>query len=169
MTDETLVPGPTSAGMPVTGSAWERPTSSILGIGYRLVIPADQTDGAYELMQFVVPKNHGPAPHVHHREDECFYVVDGEFEVSVGDQRIPAPAGTCIHLPRNVPHTFLNLSDSMSTFLCWVLPGQLAGFFAAFQRDWPTDQDQPDPVTEDDISRLMAAAAQHDIEILAGQ
>jgi len=68
---------------PVVGSIWARPSESVLGIGYALLIGAEQTGGLYELMNFVVPGGHGPPRHVHRNEDECFYVVDGAIDVTV--------------------------------------------------------------------------------------
>ena len=46
-----------------------------------------------------------PPPHVHSREDEAFLVVDGEIEVTVGDEAIVVPAGGFAFTPRGVPHT----------------------------------------------------------------
>src|SRR5262245_49481603 len=119
--------------MTTTGSALERPTDSILGMGYALLISAEQTGGQYELMKFTVPGRQGPPPHVHHNEEECFYVIDGEFDVRIGDATVHAKPGSYIHMPRNVAHGFRNTTDSTGSFLCWVMPGNLAGFFDAFK------------------------------------
>lgn len=148
------------------GSALERPSESILGIGYSLLVSAEQTGGVYELMKFVVPGGHGPPPHTHQREDECFYVLEGEFDVLLGEQTIAAGPGTYIHLPRGVPHGFRNKTSETSGFLCWVLPGNLGGFFDAFKRPWPADQPQPDALSDEDIGQMMTAATEYGIEIL---
>ena len=151
-----------------SGTVLDRPVDAILGIGYSLLVNAEQTGGAYELMKFTVPGDFGPPPHIHRREDECFYVVDGCFDVMVGDETVTAEAGTYIHLPRGVPHSFRNKTSSMASFLCWVLPGNLAGFFDAFKRPWPATEDRPPPVTEQDIGAMLAAATRYDIQILGG-
>jgi quercetin dioxygenase-like cupin family protein len=153
----------------IIGSALARPSESILGIGYSLLVSSEQTGGSYELMKFVVPGGHGPPPHVHRHEDECFYLLDGEFEVMLGGQTFHATSGSYIHLPRQVPHAFRNTTAGLGSFLCWVIPGNLSGFFDAFKRTWPADRPQPPPVTEDDIGKMMAAAARYGIEILAGK
>ncbi|MGE0379149.1 MAG: cupin domain-containing protein [Planctomycetaceae bacterium] len=149
-------------------SALTWPKKSILGIGYALLIDAAQTGGAYEVMQFVVPGGHGPPPHVHRREDESFYIVDGEFDVTIGERTLRARTGDCVHLPRGQAHSFRNATERMGTFLCWVVPGNLAGFFDAFAREWPEDDELPPPVTQDDIAKMLSAAARHDIEIVTG-
>ncbi|MEX0703569.1 MAG: cupin domain-containing protein [Planctomycetales bacterium] len=155
-----------TSGQPAA-SALERPRESVLGIGYALLVSAEQTGGAYEVMKFVVPAGNGPPPHRHAREDECFYLLDGEFEITLGDRALRARAGDCIHLPRGVPHAFQNVGESLGSFLCWVVPGNLSGFFDAFKRDWPADMPHPPAVTGDDVANLLAAAEKYGIEILA--
>ena len=58
------------------------------------------TGGAYALTDSVVPPGGGPPPHLHHREDEAFWVLEGELEVTVGETTFRAGAGSFVHLPR---------------------------------------------------------------------
>jgi len=146
----------------------DRPNESILGIGYSLLISSEETGGMYELMKFVVPPGGGPPPHIHHNEEECFYLVEGEIDVLIGEQTIHAQPGAYIHLPREVSHAFRNVSDKTASFLCWVMPGNLAGFFNAFKRPWPADADQPTPVNDEDIGKMLAVARTFHINILTG-
>ncbi|CAN5450666.1 hypothetical protein BH18ACT16_BH18ACT16_13320 [soil metagenome] len=57
------------------------------------------------------PKTSGPSLHVHTREDEGAYVIEGELTFVVGNQRFTAGPGTFVWLPRDTPHTFANLGD----------------------------------------------------------
>jgi mannose-6-phosphate isomerase-like protein (cupin superfamily) len=59
----------------------------------------------------MAPNAHGPEPHVHHEEDDAFYVLDGEltFELDEGD--VSAPEGTFVLVPPGVNHTFANALD----------------------------------------------------------
>ena len=152
----------------VVSDTLSRPDESILGIGYSLMVSAEQTGSAYELMKFVVPAGAGPPPHVHSKEDEAFCLIEGEIELSIGEQTIHAKRGTFVHLPRHVPHGFRNLTDHPASFLCLVMPGNLAGFFDAFKRPWPEDAEQPTPANEEDIGKMMLAADQYGIQILGG-
>lgn len=142
----------------------KRSTESILGIGYALLVDAARTGGAYELMKFDVPTGVGPPLHVHQNEDEAFFLVEGQLTVFVGEERVQAEPGNFVHLPRHVPHGFQNTSGRFASFLCWVMPGNLAGFFDAFKRPWPEESDRPAPVDEADVGRMMAAAATFQIE-----
>jgi quercetin dioxygenase-like cupin family protein len=52
---------------------------------------SEQTNGAYAILEQKIPAGHGPPLHVHRHETEIFYILDGQFEVSIGDQKVPAP------------------------------------------------------------------------------
>jgi len=59
-------------------------------------VTAEQTGGAYSLFEGLVPAHEGTPPHIHHREDESYYVLEGEFEFLRGDESVTAEAGTLI-------------------------------------------------------------------------
>lgn len=65
-------------------------------------------DGSQSMavIEFTAPRSFGPPLHAHEDEDEFLYVLDGELDVLVGDDRRRVTAGTFVWLPRNVPHTF---------------------------------------------------------------
>ena len=69
--------------------------------------------------------------HVHHREDEIFYILEGRFQVWCDGRTWTAEPGATIFLPRGVPHTFRNVGDSPGRKLITVVPGGFEGFFAA--------------------------------------
>jgi mannose-6-phosphate isomerase-like protein (cupin superfamily) len=60
---------------------------------------------------------HGPEPHVHHDEDDSFYVLAGEMTFVLGDEDVNAPAGTFVLVPPGVLHTFVNRSDKEARIL----------------------------------------------------
>jgi mannose-6-phosphate isomerase-like protein (cupin superfamily) len=60
----------------------------------------------------MAPGRDGPAAHVHADEDDAFYVLDGELVFRVGDEDIPAPAGTFVLVPPGVLHTFANRTSA---------------------------------------------------------
>jgi mannose-6-phosphate isomerase-like protein (cupin superfamily) len=66
-----------------------------------------QTGGAFTLLEFAAPVGFGPPRHVHHVEDEGFYVLDGELVVECGDRRWAAGPGGFVLLPRGIPHVFV--------------------------------------------------------------
>jgi uncharacterized cupin superfamily protein len=70
----------------------------------------------------------GSPLHIHHREDEWFYVIEGELTLCVGGQVTDAPAGSSVYSPREIPHTF-----TVSSETAWYLVTE-PGDFAAFMR-----------------------------------
>jgi len=64
----------------------------------------ETTGGAYTLVEITVAPGYRCPLHVHHREDEGFWVLDGHATFTVGEQAIEAPAGTYLLGPRDVPH-----------------------------------------------------------------
>jgi quercetin dioxygenase-like cupin family protein len=67
----------------------------------------DQTGGALSLSETRTPAGSGPPPHVHEREDEMFFVLDGEFSVTIGDETSTAGPGTFVFAPRGIPHAYV--------------------------------------------------------------
>ena len=72
-----------------------------------LKLTAQQTGGALSILEITEPPNALPAPlHVHHREDETFWMLEGSATFEVGDLAIEASAGDCVFGPRGVPHRY---------------------------------------------------------------
>jgi quercetin dioxygenase-like cupin family protein len=64
------------------------------------------TNGAFCLVEATLAPGNEPPPHEHSREDELFYVLEGEFDVYVGKEAFKVKKGECIFLPRLKPHAF---------------------------------------------------------------
>ena len=101
-----------------------------------------------------------PPLHVHHREDEAFYVLDGEYRVFIGDDVIAASPGTWVWGPRGVPHGYQVHSDR-GRHLSLVMPG---GFEAFFEEVAAIATPDADPRSE--MGRLSAIAARYGVELL---
>ena len=65
---------------------------------------AAETGGAFAQIETDDPRGSGPPLHVHHNEDETFYILEGEVTIQVGDERINLVAGDFLFGPREVPH-----------------------------------------------------------------
>src|SRR4029450_206110 len=65
------------------------------------------TNGAFFLVEAMLAPGTEPPPHVHTREDELFYVLEGEFDVDVGNEAFKVKTGECVFLPRFRPHAFV--------------------------------------------------------------
>jgi mannose-6-phosphate isomerase-like protein (cupin superfamily) len=76
--------------------------------------------------------------HVHHVDDECWYVLDGRLGFVVGDEEIVAPAGSAVFVPRGTPHSFWNANTGPARYLL-VMPRRLADLVQALHSDGSTD------------------------------
>src|SRR5438132_8154555 len=104
---------------------------TVAGVGdvYRFLATGYDTKGNYALWEAVVLPGGGPPPHVHSREEEGFYILEGEITFSIGDQRLVASAGTFANMPVGTPHSFKNESSKSARMLISVAPAGLEKMF----------------------------------------
>jgi quercetin dioxygenase-like cupin family protein len=109
--------------------AGEGPATWVVGDTYTFKATAASTGGAFALIEASIPPGNGPPPHLHTREDEAFYLLDGELEISVGQQTTLVRAGDFAYLPRNCVHWFRNPGVAPAKALILVTPGGFERFF----------------------------------------
>lgn len=80
-------------------------------------------------VELMVPPRSGPPLHIHVNEDELFFVIEGEATFWINGETKVASQGQTAFVPRNLPHTFANLTGSPSRLLAIFSPGGLEGFF----------------------------------------
>jgi hypothetical protein len=102
---------------------------------------------------------------MHQREDEWFYVLEGELTLWVGGRLIKAPAGSFVYGPRDIPHTF-TVSSSTARFLLGVEPAGFENFLRALSEPAQVLTIPPATSASPDPERLLATAAEYGIEIL---
>lgn len=134
-------------------------TWNVLGTLMWCKIGSEETNGLYSIVENTVPPQAGPPPHIHHNEDEIFYIVEGEFEVRCGEQTFTVTKGSMAVLPRNVPHSFRNISEAEGKMLVTITPGGFEKFFAEVSQ-----QVQSMPP---DVEKLSALAHKYNVEFLA--
>ena len=150
---------------PTIRTPTEGRTIAVVGDVYRFLVTGDETNDNYALWEAIVPPGGGPPPHVHSREEEGFYVLDGEVTLHFGEQRIVATAGMFANMPVGTPHSFSNESNRPAKMLISVAPAGLEKMF--FEIGVPvahgaTTAAQP---TKDEIDKLLAIAPRYGIEI----
>jgi quercetin dioxygenase-like cupin family protein len=113
-------------------------------------VKSKDTNGVFSVMEFVTPPGKGVALHVHEREDELVYLLDGEIEVTLGDQKMKAVPGVMALLPRGIPHGFTNDGSKSSRLLDTMLPCHFDNYFVElaglFTRGEPS-QEQNDALS----------------------
>ncbi len=140
-------------------------TIAIVGDVYRFLATGEDTDGKYALWEAIVPPGGGPPPHVHSREEEGFYILEGEITLQIGDERLRATAGMFANLPIGTLHCFKNESDKPARMLISVAPAGLEKMFFEFGVPLAEGARTALPATREEIAHLLAIAPRYGIEI----
>jgi quercetin dioxygenase-like cupin family protein len=88
----------------------------------------EQTEGRFTLMELVAPKDFAAPLHIHRAEDEFFVVLAGEVRFQLGDAVLEAVAGSLVHGPRDVAHSF-HVDSTEARLLFFFGPSGIEGFF----------------------------------------
>jgi quercetin dioxygenase-like cupin family protein len=138
----------------------------IVGDTMTLKATAESTGGGLMFLENLTAPGGGPPPHVHTGEDEFFYVLDGSFEIRIGDELHAVGPGGFAYVPRGTVHYFRNTAETPSRLLVGFTPGGMEGFFRESGRP-ATDDGPAPPVDDDEIARTMAAASKYGVEAVA--
>lgn len=141
-------------------------TVAVVGDVYRFLATGTETGGKYALFEAIVGPGGGPPPHVHSREEEGFFILEGEITFQMGSERVVAKAGTFANMPIGTPHAFRNDSDRTARMLISVSPAGLDEMFLEVGVPLAEGATTAQPPTPDEIRRLLAVAPNYGIEIL---
>jgi len=140
-------------------------TIAVVGDVYRFLATGEDTDGKYALWEAIVLPGGGPPSHVHTREEEGFYIIEGEITFQIGDERIVATPGMFANMPVGTPHSFKNESDRPAKMLISVASAGLEKMFFEVGVPVPQGAQSAPPPTKEEIERLLAAAPRYGLEI----
>lgn len=129
----------------------------------RLLAGAEATGGAMGAWDWRGTSAGNPPLHVHRREDEAFYVLEGRVSFEVGGERLAASAGDFVFAPRDLPHRFAVDSEE-ARMLVLVVPGGFERFFAEVGR--PASSSTLPPLERPDPEAVARAAGPYGVEIL---
>lgn len=120
---------PTTAPPPRLLAPGEGERLDVLGDRQTVKISGAETGGAFALIENVNPPGTGIPPHVHHREDEAFYVLEGRVEFTVEGEAHEVEAGAVVFLPRGTAHGFRVVGDRPARMLILLAPAGLEAYF----------------------------------------
>lgn len=130
----------------------------VMGDMFTYLVTGEESGGSYFTLIANISPDAGPPPHIHHLEEEQFYVLVGELTFHVGDQTIQIRAGDFIHIRRETVHWFKN-GPTPSKVLATFSPAGIEGFFREAGEPVTDRSESPPPVTEATIARFLAAEA----------
>lgn len=107
-------------------------------------IASKDTGSLFSVLELIVEPGQGAEVHTHSHEDELVHVLEGQVEVTVGDQTMTAQPGVVALLPRGIPHGYRNQGDTTCRILDVILPGGGDRFFAGVHKLLQDGQATPD-------------------------
>jgi quercetin dioxygenase-like cupin family protein len=134
-------------------------------LGALLTVKAsgENTNGAFALLELQQPPGTEPPPHIHHQEDEAFYILEGELAVTCGDQTFRAAPGAFVFLPRGVLHAYTIVGSQPLRVPVLTVPAGFEKFCAEMGEPAPT-RSLP-PGGPPDMEKLLALARKYGVEI----
>ena len=139
-------------------------TIAVVGDIYRFMATGEETNGKYAMWEAIVLPGGGPPPHVHSREEESFYILEGEITFQVGDEKIVATEGMFANMPVGSLHSFKNNTDKTARMILSVAPAGLEKMF--FEVGLPAEFGQvPPPPSQAEIEKLLEVAPKYGVEI----
>jgi quercetin dioxygenase-like cupin family protein len=126
---------------------------------------SETTAGGMMVMEHLAPQGAGSPLHVHHREDELFYIIEGELTFWIGGKTIKAPAGSFVYGPRGIPHTY-TVTSPQARSLVATRPAGFEKFMRALSEPAAAHTIPPASVPLPSLDRIKAAAAESGLEIL---
>lgn len=152
---------PASAQQIRTVPAGQRQRLWVMGSPLEIVVTGEETAGAYAVVEDRSMPGFGPPPHIHHREDEAFYVIEGEYLFGSDQGEVRIGPGGFVHAPKGRLHWWRNVGQGRGRHVEVFVPGGLEKMFTEIgepMRDMNDEPPAPDP------ARLFAAAPRYGVE-----
>lgn len=137
-----------------------------LGLFITIKALGNETGGSYSLAEKVVFPGQEVTRHVHTLEDEMWYMLEGELIWNLGGRESLGRKGSFIHLPRFIPHFFMNKSDKPARMVLMFAPGGVEQWFLDVgQRtdERPSQLQQPPDVGEEELTQALLRGQEYGI------
>jgi quercetin dioxygenase-like cupin family protein len=150
---------------PIAAGPGEGEAIWFMGVLATVKASAETTGGAVAVLEHLAPRGAGSPLHVHTREDEWFYVIEGELTFWVGGEVIVAPAGAFVFGPKEIAHTFV-VSSQQARFLLVAEPAGFERFVRAVGEPAKTLEIPPPATAPPDVEALAGIAASFGLQIV---
>jgi mannose-6-phosphate isomerase-like protein (cupin superfamily) len=125
----------------------------------------EETGGAFSLLEEIDPPDFATPMHIHHNEDEYFYVLEGEATFIIGEKNIQAKPGTFVFAPRDIAHMYKIENSKPAKIITMLVPAGLEKLFIDCSVPAAGYKLPPDDV-ETDMEKLFTLALEYGVEVL---
>src|SRR5216684_2166213 len=140
---------------------------SVLGEIMNFKITGEETGGSLCVVELTGFPRNGPPPHIHHREDESFYILDGAFSFLLGDRTTEAGPGFFCRVPKGTLHTYQNIGTQPGKALVILTPAGFEKFWMEIGKPVTSLTGPTGPPDPETIARLMSLAPKYGLEVKA--
>src|SRR5438067_2286837 len=116
---------------------------NVIGNAITIRLHGCDTGGVLSVAESIDQPGGGPPPHIHHREDETFQVLEGEYEFTCGDKTFKVRKGATIFAPRGVPHAYRYIGSTPGQLMVTMTPAGFEQFFEEVGALEPQQQQIP--------------------------
>jgi len=131
---DTTAPTGKAALVPKIVTPEQGTSINAFGIPMNIMLRAEDTGGAFASLVAEFDPGQGPPPHFHHDHEEYFFVLEGEFELTVGGKTVTAGPGSMVFVPRETVHAFKYVGATKGKILEWGTPGGQERYFEAIDK-----------------------------------
>jgi mannose-6-phosphate isomerase-like protein (cupin superfamily) len=140
---------------------------SVLGEIMAFKITGEEAGGSLCVVELIAFPHNGPPPHIHHREDESFYILDGAFSFLLGDRTTEAGQGFFCRVPKGTLHTYQNIGTQPGKALVILTPAGFEKFWMEIGKPVASLTGPTGPPDPETIARLLSLAPKYGLEVKA--
>ena len=123
--------------------------------------------GRYSLFELIDQPQNGPPRHVHHRDDEAYYILEGQYEIyRANEPPTKAAPGSFIYFPKGVAHTYKNVGKGPGRMLVVNTRAGLERFVEEVGQSATDTSSPPIHAGTPDFGKMIEIAQKYDIEII---
>ncbi len=136
----------------------------VVGDTYTFKATGAETDGQLFVWEASVPPLGGPPPHIHHTQQEAYYLLEGELEIMDGERTFAASAGSFVYIPPGVVHSFRNTASTPARMLVWMTPAGFENFFREVGQR-PRPGESAPLLGPEEMAKTIDAAPRYGMEV----
>jgi len=131
----------------------------------QVLLSGEQTEGAFAMLAIDKSPGASTPRHFHEREEETLYVFEGTVTAIADDREYEVSAGRALYLPRRDIQQLINRTNRQVKYLLICTPAGFENFVAEAGERWD-EAKAGNPITQEEIQRMLAAAPRHAMTIL---
>jgi mannose-6-phosphate isomerase-like protein (cupin superfamily) len=162
----TTITDPAADDLVTLCRAGEGPATWALGSLFEQLVTADRTAGTFGATLVTQPPGLATPTHIHTRESEAWFILDGTITYRAGTELLDLAAGDFIYLPRNLPHAFRITGRTPARYVALTVPGGLMDMYDVVGEPAPQRRLPDGGIPAADVARWMELAPAYGLRVV---